>query len=153
MKKRKHKPLAGHEQRTAQSFLRTVIFEYDSRWEETKQGEARKACVPRFTGLFSSSYMTQQQRQAYIDMFAREAIFKFQAPWLIECDAVFNDGERDYIESGQIVTSHCKINDAMPAFERMRDDLIASGNPNHYRYYRWTARVYKGQELYQEGAA
>lgn len=151
-KKKKMKPLAGHEHRTAQSFLRTVQFHYDSRWLVTKEGEHKRACVPTFTGLFSASRMTPKERQNYIDMFAREVVKNFQAPWIIEVQVYFDDGVTVYVEEGQMVTATCKINDAVPAFEQLRSELVASGNANHYRYFTWTAKVFKGHGLIKDSA-
>lgn len=149
--KRKH--LTGRDAKCANAFLRSVVFNYDSRWMLEREGEAKKACEIRFKRPFTSSYMPPKEREAYHAMFAKEVVFNLQARWLIECDVVFNDGQQDYIESGQIVTDVCGINEAMPAYERLRDELKSAGNPKHYRYYTWKAQVYKDQELYQEGAA
>lgn len=118
-KARRIKPLQGHEQRAANAFLRSVVFTYDSRWMLEREGDARKACEPRFKRPFTSTYMSPERRAAYIGMFTKETVYKLQARWFIECWVWFRDDDgKVYAEQGQMISDFGKINDAMPAFEK-----------------------------------
>lgn len=135
--------LKGHEARTANAFLRSVVIHYDSRWPlENEDGRASKFY---FRQVFAKSRMTEEEYNAYQGMFIKEAL-KMSAKWYITCDVIFNDGKQEYIETGEIITGQCRLNDAMPAFETMRDELKGAGNQKHYRYYTWRAEVYKNQD-------
>jgi hypothetical protein len=148
---RKLRPLNGHEQRAANAFLRSVVFTYDSRWIlEAQTIEHGKACKPHFKRAWTSTYMGPQERSAYIGMFTQETVYKLQARWYIEVRAWFSDGKGGvYAEEGQIVSDYGKINDAMPALEKLRDELKGAGNHKHFLYYEWRAEVYKDQPLYE----
>lgn len=149
-KSKKLRPLRGHEQKAANSFLRSVVFSYDSRWLLEKEGDARKACVPHFKRPWTNTYMRPEIMDAYIGMFTKETVYNLQARWYIECWVWFKDPNGGaYVEQGQMVSDNGKINDAMPAFERMRDKLKAAGNQSHYLYYEWRAEVYRDQQLFE----
>ena len=141
--------LKGRDARAANAFLRSVVIWYDSRWLLEREGDEGRAADFHFRQPFAKGRMSNEEYQAYRGMFIKEAL-KLNARWLIVCNVHFHDGKQEYIESGEIVTDQCRINDAMPAFEALRDELKASGNQRHYRFYTWRAEVYKNQD---KGAA
>lgn len=134
--------LRGREARAANAFLRSVVINYDSRWLLEKGGDEARAATFHFKQNFTKAPMTKDEYNAYLGMFIKEAL-KLNERWVIECNAHFHDGRQEYIETGEIVTSQCKLNDAMPAFEALRDELKGAGNPKHFRFYTWKAEVYK----------
>lgn len=148
--KAKAKYLTGRDARVCMAFLRSVVFTYDSRWLLEKTGDAAKACVPHFKRAWTASYMSPKERDAYLGMFTKEVIFNLQARWYIEVTVWFRDRNGVlYPEQGQLVSGYGKINDVMPEFERLRDDLKAAGNHLHYLHYEWRAEVYKDQPLFE----
>lgn len=137
------KGVKGRDERVAKAYLRSVVIEYDSRWA-LADGVAKTARF-QFRRPLTNRPLGEAERAAYQTMFIKE-VMKMSAKWYITVDAVFFDGVTEYVEGAELISDSCKLQEAAPLFEQLRDEVKNSGNPRHYMYYKWRAEVYSNQD-------